>query len=133
MLRPKRPRAVAAVPSVGAVGVWPGPAIFPPPPPPPPPPPQGCGPPPPHRTRVSAICTSPRRQRPSIVLGEAYCQLLPHWRQKCYALLWAGLSLDLVTKWCKKNFTQAYKELAAVRWSRQLSMRGGQASVACSS
>ena len=73
------------------------------------------------------------QRRPFVVLGEAYCQLLPHWRQKCYALLWASLSLGLVTQWCKKIFTQAYKELAAVRWNRQLSKRIEQASATCSS
>ena len=71
------------------------------------------------------------QRRPFVVLGEAYCQLLPHWRQKCCALLWASLSVDLVIKWCKKNFTQARMELAAVRWNRQL--RIGQASATCSS
>jgi len=77
-------------------------------------------PPPTVRNRVSAVSTSPRQQRPSLVLGEAYCQLLPHWRRKCYALLWTSLSLDLITKWWKRNFAQAYKELANLRWCQQL-------------
>ena len=67
------------------------------------------------------------------MLGEAYCQLLPHWRQKCYAFLWAGMALDLVTKWWKKNFAQAYKELAALRWCRQLTGRTATPGASCSS
>ena len=75
----------------------------------------------------------PRRQRPSIVLGEAYRQLLPHWRQTCYALLWARLSLDLITKWWKRNFAQAYKEWATLWWHRQRPRRTGAPGATCSS
>ena len=106
LLRPKRPRPAAPASLVASAGVWPQWAAFPPPPPPPPP---GRAPPLARKAGVSAISTSAGQRRPSVVLGEAYCQLLPHWRQKCYALLWASLSLDLVTKQCTKNFTQAYK------------------------
>jgi len=84
------------------------------------------------RTGGSSFSASPTRQRPSIVLGEAYGQLLPFWRRKCYALLWTSLSLDLITKWWKRNFAQAYKELANLRWCRQL-RAGTGASAATSS
>ena len=96
---------------------------------PPPPPPRSYplpddvlppSPPPVGRTGGSSFSASPTRQRPSIVLGEAYGQLLPFWRRKCYALLWASLSLDLVTQWWKRCFTRAYKELANLRWRPQL-------------
>ena len=93
------------------------------PPPPPPlsyPSPDAQPPSPPPVGRTGGSSFSPTRQRPSIVLGEAYGQLLPFWRRKCYALLWVSLSLDLITQWWKRSFKRAYRELANLRWRPQL-------------
>ena len=126
LLRPKRPRLTMPVTTVAAMSGAPRKVTFLPPPPPPSPAP----PLPPAPAKPSA---DTRSVRPSVLLGEAHHQLLPYWRQKRYALLWARLLVDLVTKQRKKNFTQAYKELAAMRWSRHFAVRRGQATAARSS
>ena len=41
--------------------------------------------------------------------------------------------VDLITKWWKRNFAQAYKELAYLRWCRQLTAGTGASGATSSS